>query len=238
MLAAVTERITLGTAGIVLPLRDPIFVAKQSASVDQLSGGRFILGLSTGDRPSEYPAFGADFENRDERFREAFELIRTLHQDSFPRVHTRHYGDHRGRLDLVPKPVGGHMPMITVGRARQPIEWIAHNADAWIWSVGDTAHIGHVIEQLRQAAGDKQPPPYGYATFFDLDKNPDAPEQRIHNVIRMGRKTLIDRWYKHQEQGVTHVALNLKPSQRPAEDVLDELGEHVLPLFGRSSREL
>jgi hypothetical protein len=54
----------------------------------------------------------------------------------------------------------------------------------------------------------------------------------------MGRKTLIDRWYKHQEQGVTHVALNLKPSQRPAEDVLDELGEHVLPLFGRSSQEL
>jgi luciferase-type oxidoreductase len=68
-LAAVTQRITIGTAGIVLPLRDPLIVAKQAASIDQLLGGRFILGLATGDRPVEYPAFGLDFENRAERFR-------------------------------------------------------------------------------------------------------------------------------------------------------------------------
>ncbi len=54
-LAAVTTRIAIGTAGIVLPLRDPLIVAKQAASVDQLLGGRFILGLATGrsnTRPS------------------------------------------------------------------------------------------------------------------------------------------------------------------------------------------
>lgn len=234
MLTAITRRITLGTAGIVLPLRDPVFVAKQAASVDQLSG-RFILGLSTGDRPAEYPTLGADFDNRDERYREAFALIRTLHQNRFPALKTRHYGDFRGDLDLVPKPAVPRLPMICVGRARQPIEWIAQNADAWIWSVYDTGHITQLISALREAAGEQTPPPYGYATFFDLAKDPDAPEKRFYNVIRIGRKALIEKWQAQRESGVTHIALNMKPSQRPAEEVIAELAEHVLPLFSATA---
>lgn len=53
-LAAVTERAVLGTAAVVLPLRQPLLVAK-AATVDVLSGGRFVLGLASGDRPVEYP---------------------------------------------------------------------------------------------------------------------------------------------------------------------------------------
>ncbi len=231
MLATITRRIALGTAGIVLPLRDPVLVAKQAASVDQLSGGRFLLGLSTGDRPTEYPALGADYANREERYREAFGLIRTLHRHDFPTVQTRHYGQLRGNLDLVPKPVARRLPMIAIGRSRQPIEWIAQNTDAWIWSVHDTTHIAHLLDALRDAAGDQAPPPYGYATFLDLSQDPDAPEQQIHNVVRIGRKALIEKWHAQRETGVTHIALNMKPSGRPAADVMDELGEHVLPLF-------
>jgi luciferase-type oxidoreductase len=72
-LAAITRQIGIGTAGIVLPLRDPLIVAKQAASVDVLLKGRFMLGLASGDRPAEYPAFGSDFDTRAERYREAFE---------------------------------------------------------------------------------------------------------------------------------------------------------------------
>lgn len=86
--------------------------------------------LSTGDRPTEYPALGADYANREERYREAFGLIRTLHRHDFPTVQTRHYGQLRGNLDLVPKPVARRLPMIAIGRSRQPIEWIAQNTDA------------------------------------------------------------------------------------------------------------
>jgi luciferase-type oxidoreductase len=68
-LAAVTSRIGIGTAGVVLPLRDPLIVAKQATSVDQLLGARFLLGLSSGDRPEEYPAFRVDFESRPSDFR-------------------------------------------------------------------------------------------------------------------------------------------------------------------------
>jgi luciferase-type oxidoreductase len=66
-LAATTRRLAIGTAGIAAPLRDPLIVAKQAASIDQLLGGRFLLGLASGDRPEEYPAFGLEFGNRAER---------------------------------------------------------------------------------------------------------------------------------------------------------------------------
>lgn len=73
-LAAVTKNIALGTAGIVAPLRDPVLIAKQAASVDQLSKGRLLLGMSSGDRPVEYPAFGYQYANRGERFRETWDI--------------------------------------------------------------------------------------------------------------------------------------------------------------------
>lgn len=48
-IAGITKNIVIGTAGVVLPLRDPIIVAKQASTIDQLSGGRMILGLASGD---------------------------------------------------------------------------------------------------------------------------------------------------------------------------------------------
>lgn len=70
----------------MLPLRDPLAIAKQAVSVDSLTGGRLLLGMSSGDRPVEYPAFGVDFDNRADRFREAFDLVRTAVEVSFPRM--------------------------------------------------------------------------------------------------------------------------------------------------------
>lgn len=232
-LSAVTQEITLGTAGIVLPLRDPISVAKQAASVDMLTNGRFVLGLSTGDRPTEYPAFGVAFDERAERYRDSIEMIQRLHTEHYPRMKSQFYGALTGNLDLHPKPVNGRIPMMAVGRSRQPIEWLAKNMDAWIWSVDDERAIQEINASLAIAAGDKAPPKYGYATFFDLAANPDAPYQRFYNVVRIGRHALIERLLKHQELGVSHIALNLKPSQRSAQDVIEEMGDHVLPALQR-----
>lgn len=228
-LAAATNTITLGTTGIVLPLRDPISVAKQSVSADYLSQGRFILGLSTGDRPVEYPAFGVDFESRADRYREAVSVIRTLHSNAFPKMQTQHFGTLAGNLDMYPKPTHGTIPIMAVGRSRQPIEWLANNVDAWIWAVDDPQAISDIIKSLDAAATEQPAPSYGYSTFFDLDADPNAPYQRFYNVVRIGRNTLIDRLKQHRDLGVRHIALNLKPSRRPANDVIREMGEYVIP---------
>lgn len=81
-IAAHTSEITLGTASIAIPLHHPLHTAKASASVDQLSAGRLILGVASGDRPVEFSAFGVDAERRGEIFREHYEVIRRAHSTS------------------------------------------------------------------------------------------------------------------------------------------------------------
>jgi len=231
-LAAHTSRIALGTAGIVATLREPLIVAKQAVSVDQLLGGRLVLGLSTGDRTVEYPAFGADFDNRGERFREAFGLIKTVTGEHFPTARTTHYGNLDGAIDLVPKPAAARLPMIVVGRARQDMAWIARHSDGWIWHLSDFNRLPQLIEAWRASHETGQwVRPYGYGTMFDLAEDPHEPLQFVRNGIRIGRHALIELFYHQQQEGVSHIALNLKPLQRPSHEALAELAEHVLPLF-------
>ncbi|QIB52304.1 LLM class oxidoreductase [Pseudomonas sp. OIL-1] len=229
-LAAVTQRIAIGTAGMILPLRDPIAVAKQALSVDQLSNGRFLLGVSTGDRPSEYPAFGIDFEQRAELFRDACSLIQVLAKDPFPVYQSSHFGSLDGSLDLIPKAHGARLPMVAVGRCGQDISWLAENLDGWIWHQSNVARLPNVIQTWRSACGPETFKPYGYGTFFELDSDPNAP-LNWEQGVRGGRKALIDLWRAQRDQGVSHVALNMRVSHRSVKDTIQELGEHVLPLF-------
>jgi luciferase-type oxidoreductase len=229
-LAAITRNITIGTAGIVLPLRDPLIVAKQAATVDQLLGGRLVLGLATGDRPIEYPAFGIDFDTRAERFRDALGVIRAATEEVWPVHASRFYGRLSASLDLIPKPAAGRLPMIVIGHAGQTNEWTAQNTDGILSYIANPMLIPAIVEQWRAACGEGVFKPYGYGTLFDLDRDPDLPVQP-GRVLRVGRNALRELWLRQQEQGVSHVALHFKPQRRPAAEVIDELGEHLLPLF-------
>ncbi|WP_347557393.1 LLM class oxidoreductase [Robbsia sp. KACC 23696] len=229
-LAAITRNMAIGTAGIVVPLREPIATAKQIATLDNMTGGRFIPGMASGDRPVEYPAFGEDFDNRAERYREAIRLTRTVLTDDFPVHATQHYGELVGAIDLVPKPSSPFLPLISIGRAGQTKEWIAEHMDGWIWHGRDATKLDYVVPQWRALTASRGFKPYGYGTWFDLLKDPDAPIEP-GQILRGGRHALIELWKRQEHVGVNHVVLNLKPSQRPAEDVLDEMGTHILPLF-------
>ena len=129
-IAAQTRDIALATGSIVLPLRHPLHTAKAAASVDQLTQGRLVLGVASGDRPVEFPSFGVDFERRGSLFRENFRVIREVLADEFPVVRSS-YGALSGTADLVPKPTGP-LPMLVTGFSRQSLEWIAAHSDGWI----------------------------------------------------------------------------------------------------------
>lgn len=233
-LAGVTRNIAIGTAGIVLPLRDPLIVAKQAASIDQLLGGRFILGLATGDRPVEYPAFGFDFNNRAERFRDALAIIRAATETHWPVHASKFYGQLNGDIDLIPKPVSPRMPTIIVGQAGQSLEWIGENTDGILSYISNPILIPQIIERWRTVCGQGIYKPYGYGTLFDLDRDPNFPLQ-AGRVLRAGRNALIEHWKRQQDQGVGHVALHFKPQRRHASEVIDELGEYLLPHFPSAS---
>lgn len=231
-LAALTHRIAIGTAGIVTPLREPVITAKQIASADQLLGGRFLAGMASGDRPTEYPAFGVDFASRVERYQEAVSLVKTLTSASFPRLQTRHFGHLRGDIDLVPKPAAPRIPIIAIGRAGQTLEWLAGNVDAWIWH-GDPMRMTAAVAHWREATETRGFVPFGYGAMFDLDVDPGAPLQ-TGRILRGGRNALKDFLAGQREAGINHVALNLKPTRRPALDIIHELQAHILPEFAVS----
>lgn len=230
-LSALTENIALGSAGIVTPLREPILTAKSATSIDHLSGGRFLLGMSSGDRMSEYPAFNENYHTRAERFRENWEIIQRLISEDFPKFETENYGDFRGNLDLIPKPKNT-LPMIAIGRARQEIEWLANVPDAWIWHGVNPNDTAKIIQELDNLNEDRFWRPFGYANFLEITENQNEPSQLFNNIyLRGGVKSLADFWAEQKEKGLSHIALNLKPTKRPAQEVLQEFIEEIVSKF-------
>ena len=80
-LAAITERVELGSLVTPTSFRNPAVFAKQVDAIEEVSGGRVILGLGAGWNEPEYTAFGLPYDRRVSRFEEAFTIIRTLLQD-------------------------------------------------------------------------------------------------------------------------------------------------------------
>ncbi|MGF6726669.1 luciferase-type oxidoreductase [Paraburkholderia sp. GAS41] len=234
-LAAATRSITLGTAGIVLPMREPLLLAKQINSLDHLTDGRLVVGMSSGDRPSEYPIFGIDFESRGERFRDAFGVYRAVSEHSFPHFASARFGRSEGALDLLPKPPYGRTPAIAVGRSQQSLEWIAENMDGYLGFVPDPDKLNEFGKDWRaltaHAGNGSHPKPLAFGGFLYLHHNPHLPFKRIRGGFAAGSRALRDLLERARDAGVHHVALNPKVTPRPYAEILDELGSVVLPGF-------
>ena len=236
-IAAQTSRIALATGSVVFPLRHPVHLAKAASSIDVLSGGRLVLGVASGDRPVEYPAFNIDFTTRGERFRETLHYFRTALDTSFPAIDSP-LGQFNG-VDLIPKPHGERIPALITGRSQQSLEWIAENGDGWITYPRSLDQQAGMVNSWRELT--KNAPggfkPFSQSLYIDLVEDPGAPPRPIHLGFRSGRNHLIEFLGASREVGVNHIALNLKYGTRPAVDVLEEIGQEVLPFFPSQPRE-
>lgn len=238
-MAAQTRQIALATGSVVLPLRHPLHVAKAAASVDALSGGRLVLGLASGDRPLEFPAFNVDRQQRGELYREHFEVLQQALYESFP-CFDGAYGSLEGQGDTLPKPAK-KIPLLTTGNSQQSLGWIAQHSDGWISYPRSMAHQQQLLHDWRQAQAEHASggaKPFAQSLYIDLVEDPEAQPRPIHLGFRCGRHALIRFLAGLQEIGVNHVVINLKYGQRPAAEVIEELGAEVLPLFAGDSREL
>jgi luciferase-type oxidoreductase len=235
-IAAHTSTIALATGAVILPLHHPIDVAKASASLDRLSGGRFVFGVASGDRPVEYPAYGRDANLRSDLFRDAFDYVEALLTRRFP-VHTSaHYGRLGGGGDLVPKPLSPRLPMLVTGQSQQSLDWIAQRSDGWITYPRDPVQQAQVVSRWRGELDrlGAEFKPIAQSLYIDLAADANTPPSRIHLGYRVGRRRLADLLDALRSGGINHVALNLKFSRRPVADVLEEIGTEVIPHFSIS----
>lgn len=231
LLAGCTQRIALGVASIVLPLRHPAHVAKAAASVDVLSDGRLILGVASGDRPDEYPALNLPFAERGARFRTAFDYIQRMWQDT-PAFES-HYGSPHGGMDMLPKPVNGRLPLLITGGSQQDPDWIARHGDGWLSYPRGVAAQAKIVADWRARVATTGGPdkPAVQSLYIDLAEDPRAAPQPIHLGFRLGADHLRAYLQSLQEIGINHVALNLRFNQADVEATLQRLTDEVLPDF-------
>lgn len=140
--AAKTERVKLGTSIIVLPMRNPILFAKQTATLDQLSDGRLILGLGAGWMEDEFATLGSNFHDRGKMMDEQIQLLRNLWTHTEPKFDGNFFKFNE--IAFSPKSVQENGPPIWIGGT-------SHAALRRVERLGDGWHpVGLSPKQLAQ----------------------------------------------------------------------------------------
>ncbi|KQZ44711.1 TIGR03571 family LLM class oxidoreductase [Duganella sp. Root1480D1] len=214
-LAGITRDILLGTAAVVLPIREPLLTLKSAATIQHLSGNRLMLGVASGDRPVEYPLFGRDFAERGNNFREQVALLREGAQSSLP-----------PGLNVLPR-LDSALPLLVAGLSQQSPAWVGQNMDGSLAYPGTPEDHARRVAAWRAVAGDKP-----YATFIHLDLSERAgePMQRWRFGFRGGRDALVEELNALRAAGVDHVGLHFRRNRRPLGETFHEIAECVLPL--------
>lgn len=128
--AAATSRVRIGTTVLVLPMRNPLFVAKALASIDQMSGGRIILGTAAGWLKAEFDALGIPFDARGARTDEAIEILRRAWTDDHITADYPVHGAHLRSIRALPQPIG-HLPIWIGGHADVALKRAILVGDGW-----------------------------------------------------------------------------------------------------------
>jgi len=146
--AAVTSRILLGTAVVILPEHHPLQVAKSVAHLDVLSGGRVLLGVGVGWLREEYEALGVDFTTRGKRMDAQIDALRscwspgaTSVDSEFFSWHDVHVSPKPARPDGVPIHISGHSPAAARRAARV--------GDGFIPGVSSPEEFAAIMELVR-----------------------------------------------------------------------------------------
>jgi luciferase-type oxidoreductase len=234
-LATRTRRAMLVSGAVVLPLRHPLHIAKAAISVQELSGGRFILGLGSGDRPPEYAAFGQDGNARRESFRQHWEVVSAAVGLPSRVVPDREPDD--GTVFYMLPHQQRAVPLLAVGSGGQSVDWIARHAIGWMTYHRDPA-TQRDRHSMWRAACERSAPgsfrAFGVAVRLELSENPSEQPTALNLGYRTGAQPLVAILEEMRAAGVHHVALNITNSQRPIEEVVDELAQAVLPVFHRA----
>lgn len=140
-IAASTTTIGIGHAVINNPYRHPTLVARSAVTLDEISGGRYRLGIGLGNTPDDYPPFGIDADHRYSRFAEAIAVIHGLLREGRASLDGEYYRVPDAELVLRgPRPSG--IPIVIAAGKPKAIRLAARYADEWNWWVEPDAEGG------------------------------------------------------------------------------------------------
>lgn len=150
--AAVTERIKLGTAVTVLPIRNAVLNARQLATVDRYSGGRVLCGVGVGWLEEEADAMGMPWDRRGARTDEHIALLREIWTADGPHVSFRGEFHDVAPMDPEPRPVQRPIPILVGGHSQVAIDRAARIGDGWITAAMSSDRLAELLPHLAAAA--------------------------------------------------------------------------------------
>ena len=148
--AAAAPSLRLGTCILIVPQRNPLVLAKELATLDQLSGGRVELGLGVGWLEEEFDALGVPWARRGARNDEYIEAMRAL----WAGPHAEYHGEFVDfePATCSPRPVNGNIPVIVGGDTDAAISRAVRIADGYFPGEGNPEQLGALLGRLRAAA--------------------------------------------------------------------------------------
>lgn len=212
--AAAAPRLRLGTCILIVPQRNPLVLAKELATLDQLSGGRVELGLGVGWLAEEFDALGVPWERRGARNDEYIAAMRVL----WAGPHAEFHGEFVDfePVTCSPRPVNGNIPVLVGGDTDAAVRRAARIADGYFPGEGDYERLGVLRGRLREAAE-------------EVGRDPDSIEiNAMFGTQMMDPKRGIEQMF---ELGVHRIMVPAFFFAGPdGLDRLSEFGETIIPM--------
>jgi|YelNatPaOPRAMG01_1025707.scaffolds.fasta_scaffold00639_11 probable F420-dependent oxidoreductase len=212
--AAITSKIKLATGIYVLPIRNPFTTAKAVASLDVLSGGRFIFGVGIGWLEEEFEAVGMNFKDRALRTREYVGLMKELWTKDDP-VYEGKTVSIKG-FKFMPKPIQKpHPPIVFGGHTEPSLRRAARLGDGWYGIAESLDGIREVIRRLREHERRQ-----GRSRPLELTVSP-----------RLGGPVTLDQVRQLAEAGVERLLLGAGPGTRDQLAAMERFHDEVMSRF-------
>lgn len=229
--AARTQRVRLGTSVLVAPYRNPVIMAKMGATLDSLSGGRFIFGVGVGWSPDEFTAVGESLAGRDARTDEYLRVIKELWTKEEPHFTGKYY--HLPASIFLPKPVQKpHPPIWIGGQSHHAFRRAAKLGDGWnptnrLSPEALTTELDKLRAEAKRAGRNPE------EITIALRWNGFPPLGR-----KSGAEEILRTLRRYEEVGVRHVFFDMNiPAQPPLPvmlETMERLTQKVFPAFQRS----
>ena len=230
-LAAVTGRVRIGTLVSPTSVHHPALLAKRASAVDQLSGGRMVLGLGAGWQVNEHHAYGIELEppgKRVSRFEESVQIVRSMLSQESTTFHGAYYDITDAPCD--PKPVQSPLPILVGTRSPRMLRITARHADQWnTWGSPEQAavHRAALVETCHKVGRDPATVWTSANALVELDAT-TPPAGRA--VLFGSAQRLVDQFGRYAELGFDEFILpdwNLGTGRSERADKLARLKAEV-----------
>jgi probable F420-dependent oxidoreductase len=230
-LAAVTERVRIGTLVSPTSVHHPALLAKRTATLDRLSGGRMVLGLGAGWQINEHHAYGIELEppaKRVSRFEESIQIVRSMLSAESTTFHGACYDVTEAPCD--PKPVQSPLPLLVGTRGPRMLRITARHADEWnTWGTPEQAagYRAALIETCHRVGRDPATIKTSANALVDLGGSVPPPGRA---ALLGSAEQLIDQFGQYAELGFDEFILpdwNLGADQSARADQLARIKSEV-----------